>query len=133
MKVRKGFVSNSSSSSFVCDITGGIESGMDASLSDFEMVECENNHLFYKTYLINNTEYYDLIEKIRNDGDIDEDMLYGYNIPSKFCPICHFDVIMEKQAVKYLLKTDDITMEELKVKIQNQFSTYTEFQKWLDC
>lgn len=47
MKIRKGFVSNSSSSSFMCDICGDIESGMDAGMSDFDMVSCVNGHTFH--------------------------------------------------------------------------------------
>lgn len=46
--IRLGFVSNSSSSSFICNICNGTESGYDASLSDFEMVECSNGHTFHK-------------------------------------------------------------------------------------
>lgn len=41
MKYRLGFVTNSSSSSFICDVCGRVESGYDASVGDFEMVECE--------------------------------------------------------------------------------------------
>lgn len=47
MKLRYGFVSNSSSCSFVCCICGEIESGMDACLSDFEMSSCINGHEFH--------------------------------------------------------------------------------------
>lgn len=42
MKIRTGFVSNSSSSSFVCDVCGNIESGWDLGLNDAEMCECVN-------------------------------------------------------------------------------------------
>ena len=45
MKVRLGFVSNSSSSSFVCEITGNTESGYDMSLKDAGMSECVNGHV----------------------------------------------------------------------------------------
>jgi len=47
MKTRKGLVSNSSSTSFVCDMCGKIESGMDACLSDVGMVQCEHGHTFH--------------------------------------------------------------------------------------
>ena len=46
MKIRNGFVSNSSSSSFVCNVCGNVESGMDASASDLGMPECVNGHIF---------------------------------------------------------------------------------------
>lgn len=46
MKIRNGFVSNSSSSSFTCDVCGATESGMDVSLSDIQMSQCVNGHTF---------------------------------------------------------------------------------------
>lgn len=46
MKIRNGFVSNSSSSSFICDACGAVESGMDCSLEDMGFLECVNGHTF---------------------------------------------------------------------------------------
>ena len=44
MKIRKGFVSNSSSSSFVCEYCGSEASGWDMCLSEAEMVRCIHDH-----------------------------------------------------------------------------------------
>jgi len=44
MKIRQGFVSNSSSSSFVCDLCGRKEVGYDMGIADAEMAECVNGH-----------------------------------------------------------------------------------------
>lgn len=44
MKIRQGFVSNSSSSSFVCDVCGQECSGMDMELTWARMIECVNDH-----------------------------------------------------------------------------------------
>ena len=52
MKIRNGFVSNSSSSSFVCDITGRSYTEYEASLEDADMYECENGHTFTRRFFI---------------------------------------------------------------------------------
>jgi hypothetical protein len=52
MKIRNGFVSNSSSSSFICDITGEVESGWDLGLEEAGMYQCENGHTFSEQFLI---------------------------------------------------------------------------------
>lgn len=44
MKYRKGFVSNSSSSSFVCELTGHTEAGYYSSAKDLGFFECVNGH-----------------------------------------------------------------------------------------
>lgn len=44
MKVRQGFVSNSSSSSFICDACGQDSSGWDLCMDEAGMFQCENGH-----------------------------------------------------------------------------------------
>lgn len=51
-KKRLGFVSNSSSSSFVCDVCRKKESGYDARLKDFDMSCCENGHEFCNGHMV---------------------------------------------------------------------------------
>jgi hypothetical protein len=46
MKIRTGFVSNSSSSSFVCSVCGIQESGWDMWLDDAGMHSCKKGHTF---------------------------------------------------------------------------------------
>lgn len=64
MKIRQGFVSNSSSSSFICVICGNVESGWDLSLSDVNMRQCINGHEWHEGCVENKTEVSD-IEKIQ--------------------------------------------------------------------
>lgn len=51
MKYRLDQVTNSSSSSFVCDVCNHVESGWDISLSEAEMYECENGHTVCESHV----------------------------------------------------------------------------------
>lgn len=50
MKIRKGFVTNSSSSSYICSVCGTLEGGYDCCLSDIGMKECINGHTFCEVH-----------------------------------------------------------------------------------
>lgn len=52
MKVRLGYVSNSSSSSYTCYVCGRTESGYDLCLSEIEMKSCECGHEFCDEHMI---------------------------------------------------------------------------------
>lgn len=73
MKLRKGFVSNSSSSSFVCDFCGSVESGYDACLSDFDMSMCEHGHTFCNDHTLNSfsdADTQEIYEYILNNYEV---------------------------------------------------------------
>ena len=52
MKIRKGFVSNSSSSSFICEVCGSAESGYDMSTRDAGFYRCVSGHEFCESHLV---------------------------------------------------------------------------------
>ena len=79
MKIRTGFVSNSSTSSFVCDICGREETGMDLSLSDCDMYCCNFDHTMCEE------------ELLKVEGVELED---NYNVDSRLCPICNFQLFI---------------------------------------
>ncbi len=56
MKIRTGFVSNSSSSSFICCITGQEEIVYDTTHSEIGFAQCERGHEFLEKYLIKQEE-----------------------------------------------------------------------------
>ena len=56
MKMRNGFVSNSSSSSFVCDVSGESYEGYDGDYGDIQECSCVNGHTFSNDYYIEVTK-----------------------------------------------------------------------------
>lgn len=80
MKVRKGFVSNSSSSSFICDLSGEAHEMYDG-LQEYEAVSCENGH----TFIYSGCGYHD-VEKWVESDDNEE---CNYEMPAAICPICN--------------------------------------------
>lgn len=116
MKIRNGFVSNSSSSSFICNVCGRTESGWDMELSDAEMLECKNGHTFCEKEAIN------LIK--------DDNFEPYAACSSKYCPICMFETFMDEDILKYIAKTIDI--DKIKEEIKSKFKTYKEFISFIE-
>ena len=131
MKIRSGFVSNSSSSSFICDCCGIAEEAYDGIL-DTGMCMCKNGHTFCNEHIIDedfkktvknsiyNGKYYFTYNE--NEYDITE-------IPEEFCPICSTYRFIDTEVVLYLKKTDryDGIINEMKSK----FDTRNELDKFL--
>lgn len=148
MKYRLDFVTNSSSSSFVCEICGREECGFDLSLSDCEMAECVNGHIFcvdemlptpnkeelIKIILDNelNTDRWDDTIKEYRDFTAEElktkskEILFeefcsdggNYDVPECVCPICQFIEYSEKDLSKYLEKEYGISRDEVFAKVK---------------
>lgn len=141
MKFRKDFVTNSSSSSYVCEICGRSESGWDLCLSDCEMMECVNGHVFCCDEALEKPSKKEMIKMImenewnnRWDSGIqdyrdyteeeisamDEDVIFDewvsdggyYEVPECMCPICQFIEYSEYDLSAYLLKEYGISRDE---------------------
>lgn len=117
MKIRKGFVSNSSSSSFICDVCGETAEGWDLCLSEAEMCECENGHIFCEDHLIGEWP------------EDDEDGEFRYEIPADQCTICTMQVLKDTDGFKYLKKKFGTTDEEILKEIKETYSSYKDFSK----
>ena len=101
MKIRTGFVSNSSSSSFVCDVCGHAEEIRDSDFEYASIIYCESGHVICRDELI------DWNEEIINSDD------YGDCVEEKYCPICQFEVSGKDDIKTYFLKTTNITEAEV--------------------
>ena len=142
MKFRKTFVTNSSSSSYVCEICGRTESGWDLGLSECEMMECVNGHVFCCDEALERPSVKDMIQMIMenewNKGGwdssvnnyrdytyeellkMDEDELWSfcceseyYEVPECVCPICQFIEYSEYDLSAYLLKEYGVSRDEV--------------------
>jgi len=151
-KYRLSFVTNSSSSSFVCDVCGETASGWDMGLSDAGMYQCENGHTIcegevgsinLKEFLqevIDQDEYTSdgvkLIDELNNmeDSELEDlamDYDFRYDMSQKYCPICNLSTYIDKDMLSYLLKSRDLTSENILNEIKTKFVTYDSFKKYL--
>ena len=142
MKFRKDFVTNSSSSSYVCEICGRSESGWDLGLSECEMYECVNGHIFCCDEALEKPNKKEMIKMIMENAwnirwsytthsdvetsedellEMDEDTLFDdfisdggyYEVPECMCPICQFIEYSEYDLSAYLLKEYGVSREEV--------------------
>jgi DNA-directed RNA polymerase subunit RPC12/RpoP len=123
MKVRLGFVSNSSSSSFVCEVCGDSFESYDEGPAHFGLVMCEgHDHLFCEAHRINPKE------KDENDHDVytmiecdDDD-----RIDSIHCPICQLKVITKDMVLDYALHKLGMKYNNIAREIEDVCDTYDE-------
>lgn len=105
MKIRNWFVSNSSSSSFICEICNHTESGWDACPTELGFVTCINEHIICEEHLLNG-------ETVRDEYD-EEDVA-----SEKACPICQFEMYSKPQLAKYLQKIYNVNRDKVFAEIK---------------
>jgi hypothetical protein len=116
MKIRFGFVSNSSTSSFVCEICYHADAGMDACLQELGFVQCENGHVICEEHMLSQNE-------VRNEDD---------QFPIEACPICQLKSVPDYTFKNYLLKRMNVKEKDILDDIRKKFKNYDDFEKFLD-
>jgi hypothetical protein len=96
MKIRLGFVSNSSTTSFTCCVCGETETGMDVSLYDIDWYQCVNEHCLCPD---------DLLEDVPESDDEE----WRDHIPEACCPVCKFTIFTDKDLANYLERLTNVS------------------------
>lgn len=115
MKIRHCFVSNSSSSSFICDVCGIAEEAYYA--DECDMSQCVNGHIFCLEHAIGNLKE---IEKFD-----------GYSCPEEYCPICQMKHVTTKDMLSYMLAKYNTTPEQATNEINSRFTKYKDFREFV--
>jgi hypothetical protein len=114
MKIRQGFVSNSSSSSFLCCVCNTLETGWDGQYA-FETCMCTREHEFCSTH------------KLSVELTAEEKENCWASAHPKECPICMLKKIPSRDLVLYLLKRNTLKREDILKEIERSFKDYDEF------
>lgn len=128
MKIRNGFVSNSSSSSFQCDYCGTFEvdEGGDMGMYEFGFVECKAGHTICTSHLSADAQ-----RKVEELAADDEDFQWSPTIETDDCPLCQLEVIRDDDLVNFLLQTVGKTREEMVNEIKERAKTLDQFRSFM--
>jgi len=125
MKIRKGFVSNSSSTSFVCDVCAESVGGWDMGLEEADMFTCENSHTFCRDHTVGGREI--LEKQMEEDEEID-----SYEVPAKYCPCCTFHNVADVDIVSLYMKENNVSRDDVAKIFNKKFKDYDEFLKYVN-
>lgn len=107
MKTRKDFVTNSSSTCYICEICGELEEAYDRE----SLSRCENGHTFDTDCL-----HGFLRTKYPKEWENDDVEMFDDKLKEKYCPICTLaqindDVVLDYLMYKFKLDINDIHKE----------------------
>ena len=132
MKKRNGFVTNSSSTTYVCEISGESETFWDgSSRRDYGFAMCENEHTLLEEFVegevtpelarawIDRASYSKPDTSAMSDDDaLDYCNELDGDIPQELCPICQFKAFSQPELAMYLEREGVITRDEVFAEIK---------------
>ena len=158
MKIRNGFVSNSSSSSFTCEVCGFSEETYDGS-GEYEWFTCENGHTFCEKHkrkpdaisseimreaLIKDAEERMTVrqlseEVLRIEGLNEKQLTEEYeerledcetdDVPEKDCPLCSFREFHNDEILAFMLADQKTTRKDVIAAIKGTFAGREQFME----
>jgi len=162
MKTRHGFVSNSSSSSYTCDLCGVARVSYNEGLDGTEMVYCVGcHHTICEEHLAEQDfagwlaerehalkrigdditlaleqEEYDLLARLaKTASDIKQDVNSPRDpntVTPQWCPICQMERLPNVLLFRYLTKIQNTHLDIILGEIQERFSDYESFMKFIE-
>lgn len=130
MKLRQGFISNSSSCSFTCEVCERNESGYDSvSMREYGFVYCDLYHTLCLDCLLG--EFNENDEPQQEDFDTEELWAHAHGewedreergdediCPSTLCPICQFIEPSQRDMAAYLQKKYKVSKDKVFAEIK---------------
>ena len=149
MKVRTGFVSNSSSSSFVCNVCGGSYEGYDG-MYEVDCYTCEVDHDICEDCFpliksaikslaadvnkaaealeLTNSEVNELMGAEDKESWIEEHN-GGCEMCSALCPVCNLTHISGSAEAQYLREKFGLKREDVLNEIRKKFDNFNKFKE----
>jgi len=131
MKTREGFVSNSSTTSFTCQVSGCTEAYHDScSMEDVGGSRCEKGHVFFSSYTLKESEAAPAPPEPEVEKDEDDEDYYENYVPARLCPICTGKHMNLDLVEAFLLKKLGWTKEQIWAEMQ-KLGKYEDMEKFI--
>ena len=130
MKIRNGFVSNSSSSSFTCIICGCERTGFEMGLRDLGYCSSCDDETVCESCVIDHVKKFKLEKEFEDFKDLHGSNWQCVPLDEKLCPInCNF--ITKQNMFRFLLKETNQSLSDVTQKMLSKFKNISEFRDYL--
>ncbi len=117
MKIRSGFVSNSSTQSFVCEVCGESSEEEYSFCEDTLFRRCTNGHIFCGEHTIGKG-----IELGDYDGKLFDSPYF--NVPPEKCPICTMKVFRDSDLLKIIFKHAGLDRKTFERQLREKYKNW---------